>query len=363
MDYILSTCGTSILTNKVEGDIKQALTVNANAKNADDAQEGDRGKIEAHIRERREALSAAALDVRGLSAELNGILAYYGGHIAKGRNDFHCLLATDTWQGEATAGIVKDWLDGQGVRNVEVHRHPGLQTADWPSFQSSLADLVKWCEENVKPRRQPPRDRVVFNLSGGFKSETGFLQMLGMFYADEIIYLFERSAELMRIPRLPISMADEPAVRGDLRDFRRAAMGLSVTAPKSGVYWFEDDGQYTLTAWGEFVFARHKENFYAREVLDSPSDLVKFDPKFRESCRERFADINHKIDLLARYMEYEKRPNSRTLDIKKLKNGGNPRIPGATHELDAWHDGAAKRIYCRLEGEVIVLLRLGEHLR
>ena len=42
--------------------------------------------------------------------------------------------------------------------------------------------------------------RVVFNLVGGFKSLQGYMNTLGMFYADEIIYIFEApTADLIRI--------------------------------------------------------------------------------------------------------------------------------------------------------------------
>jgi hypothetical protein len=44
-----------------------------------------------------------------------------------------------------------------------------------------------------------------------------------------------------------------------------------------------------------------------------------------------------------------------------LKNTqGNHGI--STHEFYAWSDGAAKRIYCHYEDNVIVIDRLGEHL-
>jgi putative CRISPR-associated protein (TIGR02619 family) len=365
MEYILSTCGTSILTNNTNEKLKHALTIHANArmaKNVSDVSQEERRLIEAHINERASEFATLSVrDARDASAELNGILAYYEDQPVRGEKDRHCLLTTDTWLGEATAGIVKAWLENNNICAVEVYRHNDLQTADWGTFSSSLSDLVKWCAEYVEPQRSP-HCRVVFNLSGGFKSETGFLQLLGMFFADEVIYIFERSGELLRIPRLPVEMCDEQAIHDDLRDFRRASQGLSVIARKSGIYWFESDGQYTLSAWGELVFQKCKNVIYSGKVHESPSSNVIFGSKFLESCDERYEDVNRKIDLLARYMEDPQKPNLRTLDFKPLRGRGNPAVPDATHECDAWHDGTVKRIYCRLENDAVVLLKLGQAL-
>jgi hypothetical protein len=147
-----------------------------------------------------------------------------------------------------------------------------------------------------------------------------------------------------------------------LRDFRRASLNLSVKNRKNGIYWYEIDGNYGLTSWGELVFARHKKALYEENVLEPPSNLVRFDGNFRKSCGERFADINEKIDLLARYMEHPQHACPKRLNFQSLKSGGHPRIPGATHEFYAWNDGAAKRIFCRMEGPDIVLLRLDDAL-
>ena len=366
VEIILSTCGTSILTNDAGGELKPALTNYANAGQPGDVPEAERRMMTGHIRRREDEFADLPVrDARERSAELNGILAYYENQPAKGKGDRHYLLATDTWLGRATAEIVAIWLKKSGMGDVVVYSHKDLQTADFPIFRSSLSDLVKWCSETLESRRSG-RVRVVFNLSGGFKAETGFLQLLGMFYADEIVYIFERSGKLLRIPRLPVVMEDESAVRKDLRDFRRANLGLSVKNRKDGIYWLDCDGCYGFTPWGELVFEKHRKNLYGEEVLDSPSDLVRFDGKFPESCTERFADINEKIDLLAKYAESEAKNkrlfNPKKLDYKPLKGGGHPRIPGATHECDAWHDGAAKRIFCREEGNTVVLMRLGDAL-
>jgi len=386
MNIILSTCGTSFLTNRVEENLRALLTRHANVKKKEEVPAKERNSIENHIRKRQtESAGFSQEEARRDSAELNGILSYYGGR-PDGR-DAHYLLATDTWFGEATAEIVKAWLATNGISNCQVIRHPDLQTANWREFSSSLSDLVKWChetfgsarstktcplcgsdmvcEETLRPQRSAHR-RVIFNLSGGFKSETGFLQMLGMFYADETVYIFERSGELMRIPRLPVKMEDKQAIRDDLADFRRAALKLTVEAEKSGIYWFEAGGQYDLTPWGELIFVQHKTKIYEEKILPPPSDTICFGAGFLKSCEgengERIRLINERIDQLAQFKERPNHPNPKSLHYHPIHNSSGE-VPQASHEIYAWSDQDAKRIYCReIAGGTTELICLGKHL-
>jgi len=318
--------------------------------------------IESHLESRRAGFASLSVEgARLAAAEINGLAAWYGGQPARGNRDHHCLLSSHTWLGRESAGIVADWLRNHGVGQVDIHALLDLRMDDAAGFGPSLADLLKWCRDRVAPWRSP-KNRVIFNLSGGFKAVSGFLQTLGMFYADETVYVFEGSSRLMRIPRLPVAMADEPAVREDLRDFRGAALALPVAGSKEGVYWMGCDGQYALTAWGDLVFDGLRPALYAGRLHPPPSDLVRYGPRFAESCRERLEDVNRKVDLLAKCLEDPRRPNPRTLDFKALAGKGPPSAPEATHEMDAWSDGAAKRIYVRLEGGVATLLRLDRKL-
>jgi len=364
MNLILSTCGTSILTNKAEEHLGELLTRHANARQSSDVQE-ERDSIERHIRAREQAFAGLSREAaKKHSAELNGILSFYGEPFAANPQDVHYLLTTDTWLGEATAKIVKSWLNNNGFPDVRIQRHSDLQTADWQLFRSSLADLVKWCNGNIAPQRTK-HCRIIFNLSGGFKSETGFLQMLGMFYADETVYMFERSGELMRIPRLPIKMEDEEEVRKDLCDFRRASLGLKVFRGKSGIYWFEIDGECGLTPWGELVFAQHKAVIYQQKIHPEPSGKMIYSNKFLKSCERESAarkqQINEQIDAFAKFLEDKNQPNPGSLHFHPVQ--AHPQDDRVTHEIYAWSDGSAKRIYCRqLDDGKVKLCFLGAHL-
>ncbi|MGI5939689.1 MAG: hypothetical protein ACOX8V_03235 [Thermoleophilia bacterium] len=83
----------------------------------------------------RDAVQAelAASDVqiaRTLSAEINGIITYYGGSLYdrdRLARDEHVLVVTDTYQGEVAAGLVKGWLENQGFKVIRLLRLPGLE--------------------------------------------------------------------------------------------------------------------------------------------------------------------------------------------------------------------------------------------
>ncbi|MDR2341795.1 MAG: putative CRISPR-associated protein [Campylobacteraceae bacterium] len=365
-NLIFSTCGTSILTNNADDVLRPLFIQHANVKNAADISlSEERGYICAHIEERKKRfVNYSYQEAKKYSAEINGILSFYGGQLTKeNKHDIHYLLATDTWLGEETANIVKLWLEANGFTDIRVYRHVDLQTSDLQAFRVSLANLVKWCDENIKPQRTE-HCRVIFNLSGGFKSETGFLQMLGMFYADETIYIFERSNELMRIPHLPIKMDDEESIQKDLHDFRRAALNLDVHSEKYGIYWFEIDGMYSLTEWGELIFAHYKAEIYQKQIYPAPSEKIIFSPPFLNSCDNETAankrEINEKIDLFARFLENAKHPNPYSLHYHPVTHPHDDRV---THEFYAYSNNGAKRIYCHsLDEGKVELLFLGKHL-
>ena len=78
-------------------------------------------------------------------------------------------------------------------------RQRDLRTDSLDSFQMALSDLVRWCDEEVAVAPYRHSYRVLFNLTGGFKSIQGFLQILAQFYADETVYIFESGDVLLRM--------------------------------------------------------------------------------------------------------------------------------------------------------------------
>jgi len=375
--FILSPCGTSLLTNGISQELRSIVNKYSNVRSEDEVQAASPEQhrlIREHLAAVATKLAAADPDsARKFSAELNGILSICGGTADGRRGDFHQLLCTDTWLGEEAAQLVKQWLSDRGP-TAELRRQKDLRTVELASFQAALSDLVQWCDNEIESFRKKGY-RVIFNLTGGFKSIQGFLQTLAQFYADETVYIFETGNELLRLPRLPIRMAADDVVRQHLSVFRRLDLGLQV--PDEDLAGIPETllmtmcGQTCLSPWGDLVWKQSKKGMYCEEVHPLPvgQTVACFGKDFMKSVEgcegSRKAMINDRLDALIRYLE-EKRSgkpsphNPPSLDFKGLT--GNP-CPPSTHECDAWADQDAKRLFGHFDSYgSFILDRLGKAL-
>lgn len=355
MRLIVSTCGTSLLTN-IAGSDRALVTRHANAHYKKDVPVEERTRLEGIITQARNRMQESGIDERArLSAEYNGLARYYGGRFAQG--DMHWLIATDTWLGQQTAEILKNVLGEQ----AQIKRIPDLRTEDLQAFRLAMATLVRLCAEEIRPMGL----KVVFNLTGGFKSVQGFMQTLGMLYADETVYVFESSRELLRLPRLPIRLDAEKTVRDALRAFRRLDVGLPVGQQEASgipeIFLFADEGMVSLSEWGELVWREVRDKILAESLWPPIDERLRFAPDFERTVEGCSADerrqINERTAELARHL-HEPGFNPRRLDFKKLA------VPtaGSTHECDAWAQCGAKRLFGHFENDVFVIDRLAEGL-
>ncbi|MBY0552129.1 MAG: putative CRISPR-associated protein [Candidatus Obscuribacterales bacterium] len=363
MKFILSPCGTSLLTNQASS-LGALLRLHANARDPSDAPPEDRQKIQMII----EAAAAKLADadfatVSKLSAELNAISKLYSNSDSNRKQDHHVVLCTDTWLGEAAATLVVDWLCKQGI-NANLERRKELQTKNLDMFRVALSDLVEWCETTIPGYRQSGY-RVIFNLTGGFKSINGFLQALAMVYADETVYVFESETELLRLPRLPLQLSELHAARPHLTVFRRLSNRCAVQETTAGIaetlLWQLGD-DIGLSPWGELIWQKTKKDIYKEALHASPSSKIQFTEKFAKGAselpKERLAILNERIDDLMVHLETGG-ANLRRLDLKKLQ--GDP-CPPSTHEADAWADSDTKRIFGHFDGDVFIIDKIDKAL-
>jgi len=358
-NFIFSPCGTSLLTNGATNEQRSLINRYANAQQANTLPPDDLQQLQNRITQVRDNLLAADLDTSAkMSAELNTIIKLYAGQLDR-QQDQHWLLCTDTWLGYETAQLVREKLQAHKL-SAQIYRQKDLQTGNLASFQLALSELVKWCEENIAPCRQ--QYHVIFNLTGGFKSIQGFLQTLAAFYADEAIYIFESGTELLRIPRLPISLQTESSVRENLYALRRLAHALEQHDLDGipDIMLMTIDGQTCLSPWGELVWQQTHPALYRQQIWPSPSAKLIFSDSFMKSVEgqppDRLYILNQRIDQLAEFLESGINP--RSLDFKPLQG----KIKDYTHEIDAWADRDAKRLFGRYDGDVFVLETLAKHL-
>ncbi len=373
-NFILSPCGTSLLTHGVDQDLRKIINNYSNTVHEHEVKavsHGDYQRIHDHLKTVEQKIqNADVASAKKFSAELNGIISYYDEVVANRKGDFHQLLCTDTWLGEEAAVLVRYWLEGNGFV-VDVHRPKDLRTEDLFSFQVALSEMVQWCDKVIKGWRKS--HHVVFNLTGGFKSIQGFLQIMAQFYADEAVYIFETRGELLRLPRLPLKMDAQETVKENLETFRRLALNIAVPQDQLGkipeTMLLIIDGQISLSPWGELVWKQTRDELYSTNIFPPPSDVLKFSPGFERSVADLPPDrkdlVNQRIDDLVKHLEDRLNGsgsphNPASLNFKPLK--GNP-MPPSTHEFDAWSDRDARRLFGHFEGHVFVLDKLGKKLQ
>jgi putative CRISPR-associated protein (TIGR02619 family) len=293
------------------------------------------------------------------SAELNGVV-----RLGLSNADTHYLLGTDTFQGRETIRLVADWLTRQGCRTIP-YTVEHLSAADRESFAAGVDNLLIWCDAVLPPAREAGQ-RVVFNLVGGFKALQAYMQTLGMFYADEIVYIFETGNELIRIPRLPVQW-DTAALGTYAAVVARLAHGDHdvvegevAEMPEAYLEIVEADGRTLvgLSTWGKAAWAVERRRILAGDLLPQPH--IVYEHRFRRdyegirdtTVRAEIQDNVARVSVLLRRGGPAELRRDGALQYGPLKGHA-----GITH----FRVSQNLRITCSVQGADLVLRRCGEH--
>ncbi len=364
--FILSTCGTSLLTYKTNNDLRSLIGRYSNYSDWNDIPHNDRVNLRQHIDDRvKEFLQETDENVKKMSAELNGLLTWHNQSKHKKSNqDIYYLLATDTLFGSITTDTIKTWLTAQGYQ-CWVISQSGLKTSSLSEFRSALSPLVKELVLLVDGYKNSQYD-IYFNLTGGFKGLNGFLQAVATIYADKTFYLFEGSSELLFIPKLPYGLNDKSIILDNLLAFRRLAEDLPVNDEliKSipDILLFDIDGQFVLSEWGELIWQSTISDIYKQKIWGSISDNIIFDDEFINSTKklspELMIKVNKTIGALAKYTENGCQHRINSLDPKPLQQQEYKQQNLWECDVDQGH----YRIYMTKDGHKFYLKEVGEAL-
>jgi hypothetical protein len=180
-----------------------------------------------------------------------------------------------------------------------------------------------------------------------------------MFYADEIVYIFEaETADLIKIPRLPIKI-DTQIIQDRAVEFTLMAAGklYSVEAladvPES---LLEIDGQdATLSDWGLLVWNRTKAELLKDKLLDFP--MLHYAPSFLHDFKDRNA--NDRVSLQEKLAKVSTMLEENNGDTSKLKADS-----GLLYENYIQHKGIAHfrisqgmRVSCNSTEDGLILRR------
>ena len=366
-NLLITTCGTSLLSNNLNADRKEINRL-ANAGESSISLD-DKQYLDKILESQREVLFGNNFQkAKELSAELNVIIAFSSGKLPTPcKEDQNILIHTQTYQGKIVAGLLNEYLRSKGCLSYTKEIEE-LNTKSLTDFKNGISSLISWCHE-VLPEYKKAGFRIVFNINGGFKSLQGFMQTLGMFYADELLYIFEGSNQLLRIPRLPVEMESsvEIAVKDNLEVFRKLGI-RGTTMPKVAVetmpesFLYEIDGEVELSNWGQLVWERYRKKIYGENLLP-PLGYVGFS---RSGMKDKddldkafFVTYNERMDDLFQYFQSGKKLCVKRLDYKQLK--GNP-CPPSTHECDLSSNRGAWRIFGHEESNTFMVDRIGPGL-
>ena len=371
MRFVLSTVGTSILTNQINNgdpsEWRNLLRDSANQK------EGD---IQPEATEVIDILADRALKKlqkedtqlnRRISAELNGIYGIYKGKLPQNSPDLHYLICSDTLQGQKTGELIREFLAGHGFYAPPPCVPKGLSTKDTATFSAGIKNLIRWLEENV-PCHRDSGYRVIFNLVGGFKSLQGYMNTFGAFYADEIIYIFESpTSDLITIPRLPIQM-NTAVIQKHRMDFALMAAGKLYPRWELGeipetLLEFLDEGDDAtdtgLSAWGTLVWNRSKAELLAAGLLPFPQ--LTYASTFHQDFDKAYASQRLKLQETLAKVSYTLERNGTQgltgtgLNYKRLAG------PAGNAGVHTFRLTDGDRVSCRSVKGGLNLLNFGSH--
>lgn len=298
-NFVLTTVGISLLLNSMTSDERnqnwgRILNTSANLTELD----SDLEVMTETLTERaaKTLLNGKADQHRRLSAELNGLYGLYEDQLYKGLDDIHVLVTTDTALGRRAAHTIERFMRTQGINNVQRWTPEQLGGATNIQFSHGIKELLRLCDESI-PGYQEAGYHVVFNLTAAFKSLQSYLNIAGMFYADEIVYIFEGSDQLLRIPRLPIQVDIEKLhqYRAQLAMLDAGYIGHqdALAGLWEGLLEVDQHGYATLSDWGKLIWNRSRRALLGDDLLAFPG--LNYEETFKKDFLR--ASIDERIQL------------------------------------------------------------------
>lgn len=368
---VISTVGTSLLTNQIDREFEENWvvrlrdTANSSYEEIENYHE-DVSDIITTLKERaKEKLNGELEEIREASAELNGIYALYKEQLNQGSQDIHWLIASDTAQDQVTAKMLEEFLRQQGL-TVDVYTPKGFSASSTEAFTNGIDELLNWIDETI-PGYKNSGYQICFNLVGGFKAIQGFANTIGMFYADEIIYIFEGSRDIITIPRLPIKV-DSSVIKPVQFALMAAGEWINFSelhdVPETLI--FKVDNTATLTTWGRLIWNRSKVDLMSGKLLHFPR--LKYESSF-ERDYENTKEENERVKLQETLAKVSHLLIKHNGDTAPLKSDGGLQYDVYIKEDSKQIDGLAHfrvtkalRVSCVTSENVLILRHYGQNL-
>lgn len=363
-NLIISTVGTSLITNSASKEELKKLYEYSNCTEENCPIEIKELVLSLIPKVSERLKNSDMQTLRKSSAELNGIVGFYNNNLSNGKGDLHLLICTDTFQGKKTAEIIKDFLQQNGIAcDFYVPLH--LSTKNKDSFSEGVKNLLKYFDENL-PNYKKQNYHIVFNLTGGFKSLQGFLNIIAMFYADKVIYIFEsKFSELIEIPRLPIKIDME-----FFKENRDKLLFLSVDKLREGdlqnlpeTLIDKIDGLLIFSVWGELLWNKVKYDLFD-QLPELP--FIRYEDTFVRSFNS-IIDKYEKMRLIEKIAYISAKLVEHNGDIVVLKRDGGLQYDNYVNKKVAdlpiahFRINEGFRVSCVYKNKNLYLRKYGNH--
>ena len=362
MNFILTSCGLSMLTNYLKKfDIFRGEVYKYSNADKSEIDNGFLEKIDAAIEQLKEEISTLDNDnLKKLSAELNALVTFYKGEF--NNKDFHFLLHTDTYLGEKVADVLEFFLNSRGIA-CNKFRAKDLKTSSVEEFEWALGGVVKDLSEEIDGYKTSGYE-IIFNLTGGFKGVNSFLQTMASLWADKSIYIFESSSQLLEIPKMPITI-DYKLFENNLEEFLKLERGERVNLeniPKSIV--LKLDNEYVLSPWGEIVWQKFKSEYLKENLINPYKERIIFSNEFKKDFQKlnpnEKSQLNKKLIELSKMIKTNKEYNPSSLRYHSLSGEIASKYK---YEFYPFDGNDSRRVFCNETDGKIVIEKIDSHLK
>jgi putative CRISPR-associated protein (TIGR02619 family) len=220
------------------------------------------------------------------------------------------LLHTETDDGRECAEALRDVVKDEFRVNTKILPVEGLQVADADRFRKiGIHNLFRILREACVDWWQEDQDhgKVILNATGGFKAVVPYLTLFGVLHRIDVVYIFERSDMLIRLPPLPIHFDYErlSQARSALQllkregvlkkeQFFQAIPGLSYHERPWFESLLEEDqaGDVTPSAFGMLILETWEKD--TKQIFLSP----EANESYQKSSGETRKRLDHFLGLL-----------------------------------------------------------------
>ncbi|KAB8335928.1 CRISPR-associated protein [Scytonema tolypothrichoides VB-61278] len=363
---VISTLGTSLLTSQINRNSDPSswfniLRQSANYTTIELEKYSPQAQDIIHVLKEKAIKNLNEGNIRNIrlaSTELSVIYALYQGNLEQGKQDYHFLIASDTAISTETANIIQSFLSTQGL-NVQIYQPKGFSTASSETFNNGIDELLVWLD-NVASNYSSAGYCISFNLVASSRVLQAYMDIIGMLYAHELIYVLEGAKPtLINIPKIPIKLDDSiiDPVKFALMEIGSIDVSQITTIPE--IFIYKIDNKAILSNWGTLIWKRCKADFLSRDLLYFPG--LAYETSFISDFK-KIRDLQYRVKLQETLAKVSDLLTKASGDISILKtNTGLDFVKFVHVQRDIYHFRVNQklRVSCVFSNGILGLRRYG----